>query len=165
MRNILTGMLSAILSLTLMACGKKDNKDNPPEVSGFPEAESTLAIKSLKPTQHCRPVTEIEGDNFQFFWAVPTPGQIKRLSFDSSRRGVKVEYQDEEEVFVTRYQEEVAQEPQLELGRLSFPPYILRFTNTPSGTIRGARKEYAIAHLSIENQELGYFFCPSSISP
>lgn len=161
----LNWMLSAALFFALTACGKKTQKSESTATPELPAAESSFSLNSLRPTQHCRPVTEIEGDNFQFFWAIPTPGQIKKISFDRQKKGVKVEHQGQRAPFVSRFEEKESEALSTELGSLHFAPLKLSFPNTVSGTIRGQRKEYAVAHLTQEDQSLGYFLCPVSMSP
>lgn len=167
-------MMSAALLLTLnlavISCGSGDDGNKDPviqEQTTAPnegETEETNLRRETSFTKHCRPVEEIEGGNFEYFWAVPHPGEFSRVSLNTSQNKVMLEVQASEEDHVSKYRVVSPEEGQIGInGTLAFNPYQFYFPVLPTGTIRGSTKEYAIGVLQREHAEVGTFLCPLSV--
>lgn len=160
-------MLPLCLVLTT-ACGGDNDDDNDDVV--LEQTPAPTNEENPNPprtttafTKHCRLADEIPGGNFDHDWAVPLPGQLRRLSFNTDRNRVRLDFQG---VSGERVEGTYDPQPAIEgatQGSLVYQDFDLFFPVGPSGTIRGSNREYLIGKLQRGENNLGTYLCPRSL--
>ena len=172
MKEILRKRLSLLmLPLCLVfttACGGDNDDDDSDlivlEQTPVPTNEEERPPRTTSAfTKHCRLADEVPGANYDFDWAVALPGQLRRLSFNTARNRVRLDFQG---VSGERVEGTYNPQPPIEgatQGSLVYQDFDLFFPAGLPGTIRGSTREYLIGKLQRGENFLGTYLCPRSL--
>lgn len=144
-----------ILFLTfLWSCGESSSSKIQEELILPTTAESEARAPTNYPYE-CRPVDEVQGGNFDFFWSYPRPGEIETLKLHPEKKFIQLRFLGTGDEYTSRV---VKEENSFKSGdyRAMVPPL-------PTGTIRGRRKEYTIVNLYLGENEIQKFLCPKGL--
>ena len=147
-------LMTLILILILTACGKGSSSKKL-ETLVLPTTAESEARAPTHYTYECRPVEELQGGNYDFFWSYPRPGEIEELKLHPEKDFLQLKFLGTGEEYTARMERE---ENSFRSGdyRASVP-------TLPSGTIRGRRKEYTIVELYLGENEIEKFLCPMGL--
>lgn len=148
-------LLPIFMTLLLFSCGKgKSSKAE--ETLTLPTTFGESETRAPKNYPYaCKPVDEVQGGNYDFFWSFPMPGEVEELKLNPDKKFLKIKYLGSEEEYISRMNQ---RENAFESGN-----YRAEVPELPSGTIRGRRKEYTIVELYFEGNEIQKFLCPRSL--
>lgn len=145
-----------LMTLTILSCGKtKSSKDQAALTLPTTTASESESREPSHYPYECRPVDEVQGGNYDYFWAFPRPGEIEELKLNPEKKFLQIKYLGTGEEYTSPMQR---LENTFDSGefRATIPAL-------PAGTIRGRRKEYTILELYIGENEIEKFLCPSGL--
>lgn len=145
-----------LITLVLLACGKNESSTTGTETPLVTVSnEEAAASAPSRYTYRCRPVDEVQGGNFDFFWAFPRPGEIEELKLHPEKKFLNLRFLSAEAEYTSRITRRE--------NRFDADAYELIVPEVPTGTIRGTREEYTILELAPRGREPQTFLCPEGL--
>lgn len=148
--------LPFLLVLLLFNCGGKKSSKKMESLTlptnGASESESRAPANY---PYECRPVDEVQGGNYDFFWAYPRPGEIEELKLHPEKKFLQIKYLGTGKEYTSPV---TKVENSFDSG-----DYRATIPMLPTGTIRGRKKEYTIVELYLGENEIETFLCPMNL--
>ncbi len=147
-------LIPLLFVFVLWGCGK----EKPSRAQDPLTLPTTTESEARAPENYpykCRPVDEVQGGNYDFFWAYPRPGEIEELKLNPEKKFIQIKYLGTGEEYTSSMQRE---ENTFKSGDYQATVPVL-----PTGTIRGRKKEYAIVELYLGENEIEKFLCPKDL--